>query len=55
MRPLLRAATLPVRDVMRGLARALTSPLDLVWILGGTDREELKSLVKRKRPKTDAG
>lgn len=36
MRPLLRAATLPVRDVMRGLARALTRPLDLVWILGGT-------------------
>jgi putative peptidoglycan lipid II flippase len=27
----------------------------LVWILGGTDREELKSLIKRKRPYTDAG
>ena len=27
----------------------------LVWILGGTDREELKSLVKRRRPYTDAG
>jgi putative peptidoglycan lipid II flippase len=27
----------------------------LVWILGGTDREELKALVKRRRPYTDAG
>ena len=27
----------------------------LVWILGGTDREELKSLLKRRRPYTDAG
>lgn len=27
----------------------------LVWLLGGTDREELKSLLKRKRPYTDAG
>lgn len=27
----------------------------LVWILGGTDREELKSLVRRRRPYTDAG
>jgi putative peptidoglycan lipid II flippase len=25
----------------------------LVWILGGTDREELKALLKRKRPYTD--
>ena len=27
----------------------------LVWVLGGTDREELKMLLKRKRPPTDAG
>ena len=27
----------------------------LVWILGGTDREELKSLLKRRRKYTDAG
>jgi putative peptidoglycan lipid II flippase len=27
----------------------------LVWVLGGTDREELKALLKRKRPYTDAG
>jgi len=27
----------------------------LVWILGGTDREELKALFKRRRPYTDAG
>jgi putative peptidoglycan lipid II flippase len=27
----------------------------LVWILGGTDKEELKSLLKRKRAYTDAG
>jgi putative peptidoglycan lipid II flippase len=27
----------------------------LVWILGGTDREELKALLKRRRPYTDAG
>jgi putative peptidoglycan lipid II flippase len=27
----------------------------LVWILGGTDREELKSLLGRRRPYTDAG
>jgi putative peptidoglycan lipid II flippase len=27
----------------------------LVWILGGTDREELKNLVRRRRPYTDAG
>jgi len=27
----------------------------LVWILGGTDREELKGLLKRRRPYTDAG
>ena len=27
----------------------------LVWILGGTDREELKSLLRRRRPYTDAG
>lgn len=27
----------------------------LVWILGGTDREELKALVRRRRPYTDAG
>jgi putative peptidoglycan lipid II flippase len=26
----------------------------LVWILGGTDREELKSLLRRRRPYTDA-
>ncbi|MEO6224955.1 MAG: murein biosynthesis integral membrane protein MurJ [Sphingomicrobium sp.] len=26
----------------------------LVWVLGGTDREELKALMKRKRPETDA-
>lgn len=36
MRPLLQAATLPGRDVMRGLTKTLTTPLDLVWILGGT-------------------
>ena len=27
----------------------------LVWILGGTDREELRSLLRRRRPYTDAG
>lgn len=27
----------------------------LVWLLGGTDKEELKSLLKRKRRYTDAG
>jgi putative peptidoglycan lipid II flippase len=27
----------------------------LVWILGGTDREELKNLMRRRRPYTDAG
>jgi putative peptidoglycan lipid II flippase len=27
----------------------------LVWILGGTDREELKELLKRRRKYTDAG
>jgi putative peptidoglycan lipid II flippase len=27
----------------------------LVWILGGTDKEELKALFKRRRPYTDAG
>jgi putative peptidoglycan lipid II flippase len=27
----------------------------LVWVLGGTDREELKSLLRRRRPYTDAG
>jgi putative peptidoglycan lipid II flippase len=27
----------------------------LVWILGGTDKEELKSLLRRRRPYTDAG
>jgi putative peptidoglycan lipid II flippase len=27
----------------------------LVWLLGGTDREELKALLKRKRRYTDAG
>ncbi|MFL6752679.1 MAG: murein biosynthesis integral membrane protein MurJ [Sphingomicrobium sp.] len=27
----------------------------LVWVLGGTDREELKALLKRRRPYTDAG
>jgi putative peptidoglycan lipid II flippase len=27
----------------------------LVWILGGTDKEELKNLLKRKRSYTDAG
>ena len=27
----------------------------LVWVLGGTDREELKALLRRKRPYTDAG
>jgi putative peptidoglycan lipid II flippase len=27
----------------------------LVWILGGTDREAVKSLLKRRRPYTDAG
>jgi putative peptidoglycan lipid II flippase len=26
-----------------------------VWILGGTDREELKSLFRRRRPYTDVG
>jgi putative peptidoglycan lipid II flippase len=26
----------------------------LVWILGGTDREAFKSLLKRRRPYTDA-
>ena len=27
----------------------------LVWLLGGTDREELKNLFRRRRPYTDAG
>jgi putative peptidoglycan lipid II flippase len=27
----------------------------LVWVLGGTDKEELRSLLKRRRPYTDAG
>jgi len=27
----------------------------LVWILGGTDRDELRSLLRRRRPYTDAG
>ena len=27
----------------------------LVWILGGTDKEELKALLRRRRPYTDAG
>ena len=27
----------------------------LVWVLGGTDREELRSLLSRRRPYTDAG
>ena len=27
----------------------------LVWILGGTDKEELRALVTRRRPYTDAG
>ena len=27
----------------------------LVWVLGGTDREELKALLRRRRPYTDAG
>ncbi|WP_308516586.1 murein biosynthesis integral membrane protein MurJ [Sphingomonas flavescens] len=27
----------------------------LVWVLGGTDREELRSLLRRRRPYTDAG
>ena len=27
----------------------------LVWVLGGTDREELKGLLKRRRKYTDAG
>jgi putative peptidoglycan lipid II flippase len=27
----------------------------MVWVLGGTDREELKSLLRRRRPYTDAG
>ena len=27
----------------------------LVWILGGTDREAIKALLKRRRPYTDAG
>ena len=27
----------------------------LVWMLGGTDKEELRALVRRRRPYTDAG
>ena len=27
----------------------------LVWVLGGTDKEELRSLLRRRRPYTDAG
>jgi putative peptidoglycan lipid II flippase len=26
-----------------------------VWVFGGTDREELKSLFRRRRPYTDVG
>jgi putative peptidoglycan lipid II flippase len=27
----------------------------LVWILGGTDKEELRNLLRRRKPYTDAG
>jgi putative peptidoglycan lipid II flippase len=27
----------------------------LVWVLGGTDKDELRALIKRRRPYTDAG
>jgi putative peptidoglycan lipid II flippase len=27
----------------------------LVWVLGGTDKEELRALLRRRRPYTDAG
>jgi putative peptidoglycan lipid II flippase len=27
----------------------------LVWVLGGTDKEGFKSLLRRRRPYTDAG
>jgi len=27
----------------------------LVWVLGGTDKEELRSLLRRRRPYTDVG
>jgi hypothetical protein len=26
-----------------------------VWVFGGTDRDELKSLFRRRRPYTDVG
>jgi putative peptidoglycan lipid II flippase len=26
-----------------------------VWVLGGTDKEELRSLLRRRRPYTDVG
>jgi putative peptidoglycan lipid II flippase len=29
--------------------------LPLVWLFGGTDKEELLALVKRRRTKSDAG
>jgi putative peptidoglycan lipid II flippase len=27
----------------------------LVWLLGGTDKEELRALIRRRRPSSDAG
>jgi putative peptidoglycan lipid II flippase len=27
----------------------------LVWVLGGTDKEELRTLLRRRRPQKDAG
>jgi putative peptidoglycan lipid II flippase len=38
--------------ILVGAGLAVYFPL--VWILGGTDREELKSLLRRRRPYTDA-
>jgi putative peptidoglycan lipid II flippase len=39
--------------VLVGAGMAVYFPL--VWILGGTDREELKNLFRRRRPYTDVG
>jgi len=37
------------------VAAGLIVYFPLVYILGGTDREELKNLIRRRRPYTDAG
>jgi putative peptidoglycan lipid II flippase len=41
--------------VIAVVAGGMAVYVPLVWMLGGTDREELKALLKRRRPYTDAG